>query len=487
MGVGVRVGVEVYKMKLLTKPFRYQIEGCNRLEDFNGRGLIADEPGLGKSLQALLYAYNNPQLRPVVVVCPASLKWNWAQELERHFGTTAVVLGGTKRPAKRHWRKHQFAIVNYDILGETRRQKGGKGWGEYLTWLQPKLIVLDESHYLANRTSLRTRWVRQLCVGVNHVIALSGTPIVNLPKELWPTLNILRPDLYPNFFPFGHRYCGAVKNFWGWTFDGATNTQELNKQLLHHCMIRRTQKEVLKDLPKMVRGVVPLEITHPEQYQEAVDDFATWLDKHLPDRKARALKAEAVTQLGYLKRLAAKLKMPAVLDHLGNYYEGSDHKFLVFAVHKEIVAQLADRFRNHCVILTGDTPAKHRKAVVKEFQTNPKKRVFIGNIKAAGVGLNLTAARSVWFAEMDWVPGNHTQAEKRAHRIGTEFSINAYYLVARGTIEENLCRIIQAKQKTIREAIDGTKGGEKLDVYDQLLAELYSRRDEKLCRSKNHR
>lgn len=463
-----------------TKPFPFQVKCCQKIEQFNGRALVAMEMGLGKSLTSLMFAANNPDLRPLLIICPASLKWNWKQECETHFGwRKVVVLSGSKPPPERSWKKHPIVIVNYDILGEVRtdpksRSHNRPGWLAYLKYLAPQIVIIDEAHYLANRTAKRTKWCREICQEVPHVLALSGTPIVNRPAELWPVLNLLRPDLYPNFFPFGHKFCGARKTFWGWEFKGASNLEALHSDLKRTVMIRKTKAQVLKELPDKIVSVVPLEIEDYSQYQEALEDFRTWLSKYKPEKKSQSLKAEAVTQLGYLKRLAAELKLPQVIKWVDNFLSNSNGKLLLFGIHKKIISALHQKYRRLSVVLDGSTPMKDRKAIVQSFQTDPRKRVFIGNIKAAGVGLNLTAASTVAFAELDWVPGNHTQASDRAHRIGTKSCVNVHFLVAKDTIEVNLARIIQSKQRTIHRAIDG-KASRDLDVFNLLLKELKRR------------
>lgn len=460
-----------------TKPFAYQVEGVRLIDQFNGRCLLADSMGLGKSIQALMYANNHPELRPMVIVCPASLKWNWESECIKHFGWRSQVLEGTRPPARSEWTPHSILIVNYDILGQRRGINSGSGWLDYLTSIGPKLVILDESHAIADRAAKRTKWAKQLCQNVPHVIALSGTPIVNRPAEMWTTLNLLRPDLYPSFFPFGHRYCDARKNFFGWEFKGATNIPELHEQLTRTMMVRRRKEDVLKELPSKVRSIVPFKLNKGQlkEYDEALNHFASWLDRTVPEKKENALKAEALTQLGYLKRLASSMKLEQVINWVDNFLDSEDGKIVVFAIHKAVVSQLLEKYRKTCVILDGTTPMAQRRAVVDKFQNNNSCRVFIGNIKAAGVGLTLTAASTVAFAELDWVPGNHTQAEDRCHRIGTKSTVNVYYMVAQDTIEETLVKIIQQKQQVVRRTLDGENYGDDLSIYDQLIQHIKSR------------
>ena len=236
--------------------------------------------------------------------------------------------------------------------------------------------------------------------------------------------------------------------------------------------IRRTTKEVLKDLPPKITSVIPFRVQGYSEYQHAEENFAEWLAEKSPEKKDKALKAEAIVKMGYLKRLAANLKMPQVLKWVDDFLEESEGKIIIFAIHKNVIARIKERYKRISVKLDGETSMADRKTAVTQFQNDRKIRSFIGNIKAAGTGINLTAANTVLFSEIDWVPGNHTQAAKRAHRIGTVSKVRVIYTVARDTIEEDLLKIIQTKQKSINKALDGNGSAMEMNVYDQLMEQI---------------
>lgn len=448
----------------MAKPFNYQRKDARTTHRLGGRVLLAHDPGCGKTLISLLYATKHEELRPIVVVCPASLKWQWQHEAAKHFGIRAEVLETTTPLPINTLTKPTTAIINYDILTP---------WLGYLRALHPKLVIIDECSYLADRKTKRTKAVGELCRGVEKVLCLSGTPLTNRPAELWPTLNLLRPDLFPSFYQFAMRYCAPKKVPWGtgWDLRGASRLPELHQKLSETLMIRRRKVDILHELPEKQRVVIPVDITEPGEYVHAQRDFITWLAQQDKSKARKAERAQKLVQLGYLKRLAAKLKLPAVLQWVDGFLKESEEKLVLFAVHKDIIDQLEKRYRKICVVVDGEVTGRARQEAVNQFQKNPKTRVFIGNIKAAGVGLNLTAASTVAFAEMDWTPGGHTQAEDRVHRIGQQGSALAVYLVARGTIEERLVGLIQQKQKVLSSVLDGGKGDD-LDILDQLAAEL---------------
>lgn len=447
----------------MTKLYRYQKRGVLQLEKLGGRVLLADEMGLGKTIQALWYFKRN-KMSPVVVICPASLKYNWAREAAVHIRERAEILEGTKPPRKKVFKQNPFVIINYEILGP---------WLDYLIDLEPKLVILDECQYIKNRQAKRTRYVKQLCKSVPHVLALSGTPLTNRPAELWTTLNIIRPDLFKSFMAYALEYCSAQRKPWGWEFKGAKNLDELHNILITNCMVRRRKVEVLKDLPAKARHAVPVPLENRKEYDEAEEDLILWLSKYSKQKATSAARAQRLVKMGYLKRLAAQLKIKAVTDWIDTFLEETDEKLVVFAIHKNIIQQLKERYPG-CVTVTGKVTGKKRQRSVDKFQRHKGTRLFIGNLQAAGVGLTLTAASTVLFAELGWTPGEHIQGEDRIHRIGQQYKSTCYYLIGVNTIEERLSRIIQEKQAVLSATLDGGTIDEQLNIFDQLQEELTS-------------
>jgi len=462
--------------RILTEPYPFQIEGVEAIERFDGRALLADSMGLGKSLQALLYAHRNPALLPIVIVCPAGLKYNWERECRVHFGLGAAVVGGLSPRRGGSWSRRKVVIVNYDILAPSER-KGvhREGWVDALTSLNPQLIIIDESHYLLDTKSARSRACRLLCRNVPHVLALSGTPIGNRPRELFVTLNILRPDLFPSFWPFGHKFCAPRRTPWGISFDGASNLDVLNRLLVDNLMIRRRKEDVLKQLPPKARHVVPLGIERRKEYELAQRSFGLWLAKFHPKKRKKSLRAAALVKLAALKKLAAQLKLKAVFDWVDGFLHDSEEKIILYAVHHSVLGELEKRYKDCCVRVDGTITGHKRQNAVDKFLTNGKCRVFLGQIKATGVGWSAKGVSTTAFVEYAWSPATHTQAEDRTHGIGRGqegIHSRSFWLVAKGTIEERLVGLLQAKQKTINRTIDGRGKGDNLSVFDQLIKEL---------------
>ena len=183
-------------------------------------------------------------------------------------------------------------------------------WLPWLIQIKAQYLIGDEIHYCCNPKAQRTRAMKALSKLIPNMVALSGTPLTNKPAELWPILNMLRPDLYPSFFPFGHRFCKPEKIFGRWVFKGANDLGILHRRLISTLMIRRNKEDVIDQLPKKRRIVVPLELNDPKEYIFAQENFLDWLGQTNPSKTSSHTKAAALTKTGYLKRLAAQLKMP---------------------------------------------------------------------------------------------------------------------------------------------------------------------------------
>lgn len=454
------------KPKLL--PF--QAQGVRKISYFDGRCLIADDMGLGKTFQALEWIRRHDEY-PAIIVCPASLKVNWQRECWDKIGVRAAVIYGRKpkrndREFKRLLRESKVIIINYEIL---------TGWRKTLYTLGARCLVVDECHRVTGRKTISTRRVRVLAEKIPNMLALSGTPMSNRPAELWPILNMLKPELWPAFTPFAIEFCNPTMNQWGqWEYKGARNLKRLNKRLTRHVMIRRRKKDVLKELPALRRQVIPLELSAADrkEYNFALRDLGRWLKERVgEDKAAKAMRAEALVKANYLKQIILQAKMKQIIEWLEMFFEDTDRKYLLFCVHKAAAKAFRDHFKGTSVVINGDTPKKVRQLNIDAFKSNPKIRLFIGNIKAAGAGLNLTEASDVGFAEVGWNPADLLQAEARCHRIGQTRKVNAGYFIGVNTIEEDLYKLLEKKQGYLEKALDGKATPEDLDIF-QLLKEV---------------
>jgi SWI/SNF-related matrix-associated actin-dependent regulator 1 of chromatin subfamily A len=446
---------------MITKLYPYQADDVETIESFGGILLDASEMGTGKTLKVLkwYHDYLHPN-GPAVVVCPATLKWNWAAEAAHHLNLRAEILEKTTPPRSNgvYASKRGRWIINYDIL---------YAWVDWLRALGPRLVVGDEVQYISNPNSRRGKAFRALARGVPHRLGLSGTPLTHRPAEIFHIAHILWPDKFPSYVDFGWKYCQPEKLFGEWKFRGAANLELLNKKLRRYGFIRRLKKDVLKYLPKKTRTVLPVDISDRAQYNQAVANFIEWLRTYNPAKANPKERAERLVQIGYLKRLAAKLKMPAVIEWIQNYLDGTDSKLIVFGIHKAILGPLHEKFPDS-VLLDGAVVGRKRQMVINQFTNDKRTRILFGNIVAAGVGWNGTAAGAVAFAELPWDPAASVQGEDRIHRIGQHNAANIYYLVARNTIEEMLVALLQRKQRILDKVLDGQIQAAGLSTFNEL-------------------
>ena len=444
----IEKGIEVPGLKKQLFPF--QKEGVAFIEKRDGRALIADEMGLGKTIQAAAWLQLHPEKRPAIILCPASLKLNWAKEIRETLSTgdRVQILQGTKP----YPITEDIIIINYDILNS---------WVETLQAINPQVLIIDEMHYVKNSSAIRTKATKKLAKGIPHVIALTGTPIVNRPVEGFNIFQILDRNLFPNFWTYVHRYCGACHNGFGWDFSGATNKEELHRILTSTIMIRRRKSDVLKDLPEKLYSFVPMELDNKKEYSTAELEFIEYL-RQIKGKEAaeKAKKAEHLVKIEALKQLAVKGKMKQAINWIRDFIEGGN-KLVVFAVHKEVIHQLMKEFKEIAVKIDGSISIPERHKTVEAFQSDPNIKLFIGNIQAAGIGLTLTAASAVAVLEFDWVVGNHMQAEDRCHRIGQKDTVNIYYLIAENTVEYKLAKLLDRKKEVLSAVIDGKVVDEK--------------------------
>jgi SWI/SNF-related matrix-associated actin-dependent regulator of chromatin subfamily A-like protein 1 len=423
------------------------------------RAFLADEQGLGKTIEALA-TLEADEAYPAVVVCPASLKLNWMRELERWLparstqALTGMGGGGASIPPA------DITVVNYDILAARALA---------LAATAPKALVLDESHYCKNAAAKRTQAVARLAASIPNeglVLALTGTPVMNRPPELISQLRILgRLADFGSGAQFGRRFRGADAHV------------RLHWHLRSRCFVRRLKADVLPQLPPKTRTVVPVELDNEPEYRLAETDVIAWLRSRpldlseLDARVAAALRAERLVRLNTLKMLAARGKLHAALAWIHDFCS-SGERLVVFARHREIQRAVVDRFPHALHILGEDTHAA-RDASLSAFQSadTSENQLIVCSIEVAGQGLTLTRASNVAFLELDWTPAKHDQAEDRCHRIGQQDSVNAWYLLAAGTIDETMARLLERKRAVIGAVTDGRPEDDE-GIVDALAREL---------------
>lgn len=437
--------------------------------------LIGDEMGLGKTIQAIGIINADPTVRRVLVICPASLKLNWKREMTKWLVKPANI--GIASGSE--WPLTEMVIINFDVVKKHHDALRATPWD---------LIIMDEAHKLKNPKSQRTQFTlgsknrkgeqEIAAIPARRRVMLTGTPITNRPIELWPLVSYLDPTTFSNFFQFAIRFCGANQASGHWDFSGSSNLPELNDLLRGSVMIRRLKSEVLTELPAKRRQVIEIpangcsgavkaeklaweaqearlaQIRAMVELAKAAEDDAAYTTAVARLRDAVQV---AFTEIARLRHETALAKAPYVADHLIDTLEAGEGKVVVFAHHLDVIQILMDRLAEEgigVVRLTGQDSMENRQVSVDRFQTDPNVRVFIGGIHAAGVGITLTAASHVIFAELDWVPGNITQCEDRTHRIGQVNPVLIQHLVLEDSLDCRMAKVLVEKQAVIDMALD---------------------------------
>ena len=446
----------------MTQLIPFQKEGVRQIYRFAGRALLADQMGLGKTLQALYWLLKIPSRRPAVIVCPASMKYTWQAEAQLHFNLHTEVLEGcnpttTELPG-------EIVILNYNILSY---------WLPVLLKARPRAVIFDEVHFIKSPTAKRTKHSIQLADSADSVVGLSGTPLTNRPIELWTVLRAICPTLFPSREKYAWEYCAPRYTIWGWRFDGATNLPKLNRVLRENCMIRRLKKDVLQELPAKQSRYVCFRLKSYREYDEAQNNFIAWLQKQDPKKAKRAQKAEAISKIGYLMRLCARLKLQWTEQWIRDFFEAHPGKKLVaFTMHTFVIDYLKERFSQRCVVIDGRVPSRERQDAVRQFRSHARKDLFLGNWQAAGVGITLVSAHNIAALDFPWTPGDLLQGGDRCHRIGQRNEVIMHYLALLGTVEEKQINLLRKKTKVLDAVLDGARDSQDLDIFNELLKEF---------------
>lgn len=402
--------------------------------------LITDPMGVGKTIQAI-GVMNAKDESSVLIICPSSIVYNWKRELEDwHLRDLSIEIFHPKTFKG----KSDVLIMGYFWASKLEAVKQVLKNGRY------SICVIDEFHFLKNPESKRTKYVlakNGLQSKAKNVIALSGTPIVNRPIELYPVIKSLCPEAIDNmtYFEFGVHYCDGFKNNFGWDFNGASNLKELSDRLRSHCMIRRPKEEILKDLPPKFSNLVYLEPT------KDAGDLIQQMKTYEPSVKIGKLHDLEFDQISTARRELGEEKVDQAIEYIKTQIESGREKILIFAHHKSVIAKLECLSKYGGLLkIVGDTPAKEREEIKQKFQTDPNYKFLLLSITTA-IGMTLTAASYGVFVEFSWVPGENDQAGDRMHRHGQLDNVILDYLVFEGSLDELILKQLLKKTKTIKE------------------------------------
>ena len=432
--------------------FPFQKEGVQYILD-QKRVIVGDQPGLGKTAQAIaaLVAAN---AFPALIICPSSLKENWRREVEMWTTKTAMVLNDSIRNTWSYFYDAKLAdifTVNYESLkkyfvAEINQPVGPDGKKAPLRLNHIKFsnkinlfkaVVADESHRVKDIKTQQAKFTKGVCSGKEYILLLTGTPVVNKPKDLVSQLGII--DRLGDM--------GGYQNFLQWFCEADDRWRELNVMLRRKCFYRREKTDVLKDLPAKMRQAVMCNITTRKEYNDALTDLADYLKRYkqaTDEQIQRSMRGEIMVRIGALKNISARGKITDVVDYVSDVVDAGE-KIILFTHLREVQQQLKSFFPA-AVTIFGDDDMATRQRNVDAFQNDPRVQVIICSIKAAGVGLTLTASSRVAFVELPWHPADCEQCEDRAHRIGQTDSVQCTYFLGQDTIDEDIYKLIADKR-----------------------------------------
>lgn len=481
--ISIDVDFSIYNQilaKYNKKLYNHQKEGIKFLLSRNGC-ILADDMGLGKSIQSIIAAIESGA-KKILVVTPSSAKINWEREINVFCGDTAIIDG-------KKWKEAKFTIINFDILKnfhtlkKPKINKKGEQLVEevlnrHLVEAGFDLAIIDEAHNLKNNDSIRGKIMVELSANIPKVWLLTGTPVANRPMDFFNLLTIIKSPLAKNWKYYAQRYCNA-KQFYKtlkngkrkqiWLTDGASNLDELASKT-KNSIIRRLKKDVL-DMPDKV--VIP---TYHELNDKEWKDYNNLWDEFLLKRASIGKKngnlQKDLVELILLRQFIAAAAIPNTIEMVENAIE-MGRKVIIFTSFTEELKILQNHFGKIAVSHNGPMSTKAKQHSVDEFQTNPKVKVFIGNIKSAGVAITLTEASVVIFNSFSWVPGDNEQAEDRAFRIGQKNDVTVYYQLFLDTISIRMWNILQNK-KDIISIIMGDKKMDDEEIIALMAEELIS-------------
>lgn len=463
---------------MLIQPYDYQKEGIAYALQ-KKRCIMGDEPGLGKTAQAIGTLTASGAF-PALVICPASLKVNWQREFKRFGGIDSVILDDKNRAVwqnilrmKRMDGKPmaQVVITNYESLKKyfvRSHIRQGRFTLKSVVFDERinlfRSIIIDESHKCKSSQTQQSKYVQGIAEGKEYVLELTGTPVVNNNEDLIQQLRIMnRLDDFGGYQRFIGRYCQGLNK--------SSHVKELNMRLRTLCFFRRQKKDVLTQLPDKTRTYLVTSISNEREYQAAERDVIKYLKdyQNADDEKLqRAIRGDIMVRMNILKQVSARGKIESACEVIHNTIDGGQ-KLIVFCFLKEVVAALKREFPK-AVTVTGDDNDRQKQASVDKFQEDESCKLIILNYRSGGTGLTLTAASNVLFVEFPWTFADCCQAEDRAHRNGQKNAVTCTYLLGDGTIDEYMYNLIQTK-KNIANGVTGTEDDvqEKISQAEMVL------------------
>jgi len=421
-------------------PMNHQKEAIEKLLA-NNRYILADDMGLGKTTSTVIASIES-NANKVLIVCPASLKINWKREIELYSDEEVLIVEGKKWGSTA-----KYYIINYDILKNFHTTEKTEDSDAYKIILQEDfdLAIVDEAHYISNPQAQRTKLLNDILAKISKVWLLTGTPMTSRPINYYNLLKIVNSPLTLNWKSYVLRYCKGYQFRVGgrkiWNTSGASNLDELRDQT-KSIVLRRLKTDIL-DLPEKIVSPIWLELKN-----SFYDDELTEFIRISEENKEKESITVTLNRLMKLRQLIAIEKVDHTCEIIDNVLE-QGKKVIVFTNFTMSLDMIHEKYKKKSVVLDGRMSKEKRQISVDRFQNDDKVKIFIGNIKAAGVGITLTSADTVIMNDLSFVPADHSQAEDRAYRYGQKNSVLVYYPVFENTIEKTIYNILQKKKDII--------------------------------------
>jgi SWI/SNF-related matrix-associated actin-dependent regulator 1 of chromatin subfamily A len=424
------------------------------------RFILADDMGLGKTTSTIIAALETGA-KKILIVCPASLKINWQREIANYSDRPVFIAEGKKFSTE-----DDFVIVNYDILKNFHDTDPKKKDDSILLQSNFDLVILDEAHMISNVQAQRTKIINHFAKKINRVWLLTGTPMTSRPMNYYNLLNMIESPVAQNWKAYAIRYCQGYQFSAGkrkvWNVSGASNLEELRDRTSKQ-ILRRLKEEVL-DLPDKIITPVYLRLKSKE-YESLMGEYYDWYDKN-PD-ESTSLTVQ-FSKLMKVRKVISNEKVKQTIEFAENILE-QGKKVIIFTNFTDTLQTIYQHFGKQAVYLDGSCSNAVRQQAVDQFQTNDKINVFVGNLKAAGVGLTLTAAEVVIMNDLSFVPAEHAQAEDRAYRYGQKSNVLVYYPIYDNTIEAAIYDILNKKKQIIRTVMGDQIPENVGDVAEEIL------------------
>ena len=418
-------------------PLDHQKEAVQKLVE-NKKFILADDMGLGKTTSTIIAALETGA-KKILIICPATLKINWKREIENYSDRPIFISEG-----KQFSTEDDFVIVNYDIMKNFHDPK--KKDESLILMSKFDLIIIDEAHYIKNAQAQRTKLINDITKSVDRLWLLTGTPMTSRPIDYFNLLSLIESPVAKNWMAYVIRYCAGFQFKVGprkiWNVQGASNLEELRDRTAG--LTLRILKENVLDLPDKIITPVYLRLKS-KLYEEVMGDYYNWYEKNPEESKSLTVQ---FTKLTKIRQIIADEKISQTIEIAENIIE-QDKKVIIFCNFTDSLNKITEHFGKSAVKLDGSMSKVERQFSVDQFQENDKVKVFVGNIKAAGVGITLTSAEAVIFNDLSFLPSDHAQAEDRAYRYGQKNNVLVYYPIFENTIEGIIYDILHNKKQVI--------------------------------------